>query len=109
VVVSNDGERAGTEIAQVYVSDLTTSVTWVNCSLVGFERVTLQPGERRKLQLLIPFERFSLVDAYERRVVEPGEFELMVGGSSRLSQLLRGKFSVAGQAFAFDRIPGVAS
>ncbi|HEY6080259.1 MAG TPA: glycoside hydrolase family 3 N-terminal domain-containing protein [Polyangiaceae bacterium] len=109
VVVSNDGERAGTEIAQVYVSDLTTSVTWVNRSLVGFERVTLQPGEKRQLQLVIPCERLSLVDAYEQRVVEPGDFELMVGGSSRLSACLRGKFSVAGQAFSFDRIPGVSA
>jgi beta-glucosidase len=108
VTVSNDGERAGAEVVQVYVSDVTTSVTWVNRSLVSFERVTLAPGEKRTLTLLVPYERLSLVDAYEARVVEPGEFELQVGGSSRLSQLLRAKFSVAGQAFSFDRIPGVA-
>ncbi len=108
VVVTNQGKRAGTEVVQVYVSDSTTSVTWVNRCLVAFERVTLEPGEKRSLRVTIPYERLSLVDAYEQRVVEPGEFELQVGGSSRLSQLLRAKFSVAGQPFSFDRIPGVA-
>jgi beta-glucosidase len=108
VVVTNQGARAGTEVVQVYVSDSTTSVTWVNRSLVAFERVTLEPGEKRTLRLTIPYERLSLVDAYEQRVVEPGEFELQVGGTSRLSQLLRGKLTVAGPPFSFDRIPGVA-
>jgi beta-glucosidase len=108
VELTNEGPRAGTEIVQVYVSDLVTSTTWVNRSLVAFERVTLAAGEKRAVRLFVPYERLSLVNAYEQRVVEPGEFELRVGGSSALHGLLRGKFRVAGDEFSFESIPGVA-
>ncbi|HEX3853131.1 MAG TPA: fibronectin type III-like domain-contianing protein [Polyangiaceae bacterium] len=101
----NAGTREGTEIAQVYVSDLVTSVTWVNEALIGFERVTLLPGERRTVALIVPQERLSLVDAYERRVVEPGEFELLVGPSSNERAALRARFFVAGAPFSFAGIP----
>jgi beta-glucosidase len=108
VELTNEGPRAGTEIVQVYVSDLVTSVTWVNQSLVAFERVTLAPGEKRAVRLFVPYERLALVNAYEQRTVEPGEFELRVGGSSSLGGLLRAKFRVAGDDFSFESIPGVA-
>lgn len=108
VELSNDGERSGTEIVQVYVSDLVTSVTWVNQSLVAFERVTLAPGEKRAVRLFVPHDRLALVNAYEQSVVEPGEFELRVGGSSSPKGLLRAKFRVAGDDFSFEAIPGVA-
>jgi beta-glucosidase len=108
VELSNDGEREGTEVVQVYASDLVTSVTWVNQSLVAFERVTLGPGEKRAVRLFVPYERLALVNAYEQRVVEPGEFELRVGGSSSSAGLLRAKFRVAGDDFSFEAIPGVA-
>ncbi|HVY28617.1 MAG TPA: glycoside hydrolase family 3 N-terminal domain-containing protein [Polyangiaceae bacterium] len=108
VELTNDGGRAGTEIVQVYVSDLVTSVTWVNQSLVAFERVTLEPGAKRTLRLLVPYERLSLVNAYEDRVVEPGEFVLMVGGSSDRRSCLTASFKVDGCAFSFENIPGVS-
>ena len=104
----NEGEREGTEVAQVYLSDLVTSVTWVDKKLVGFERVTLKPGEKRSLRLFIPFERLALVNAFEKTLVEPGEFEILVGGSSQHSTLLRGKFRVEGDSFSLDWIPGAA-
>jgi beta-glucosidase len=108
VELTNAGARAGTEIVQVYLSDLVTSVTWVQQSLVAFERVTLEPGEKRTLHVLVPYERLSLVDAYEKRIVEPGEFEVLVGGSSQPSALLRATFRVEGRAFSYEAIPGVA-
>jgi beta-glucosidase len=104
----NEGSRAGTEVVQVYASDVVTSVTWVSQTLVAFERVSLAAGEKRQLRLFVPYERLSLVNAYERRVVEPGELELRVGGSSHLPALLRAKVQVAGDAFSFEAIPGVA-
>lgn len=107
VVVRNEGQRPGVEIVQVYLSDLVTSVTWVEQSLVAFARVPLAPGESRRLTLSIPFERLALVDAYERRVVEPGEFEVRVGGSSDPANLLRARFRVQGEAFSFAAVPGV--
>lgn len=108
VEVQNRGDRDGTEIVQVYLSDLVTSVTWVNKSLVAFARVALRSGESRTIRFNLPYERLSLVNAYEQRVVEPGEFELLVGGSSRDDELLRARFRVSGSDFSFDWIPGVA-
>ena len=103
----NRGAREGTEIAQVYASDLVTSVTWVNKALIAFARVTLAAGERRTINLSIPQQRLSLVDAYERRVVEPGEFEVSVAPSSTEEAALRARFRVEGEAFSFAGIPGV--
>ncbi|HKO48378.1 MAG TPA: glycoside hydrolase family 3 N-terminal domain-containing protein [Polyangiaceae bacterium] len=103
----NSGAREGTEIAQVYASDLVTSVTWVNKVLVAFARVTLAAGERRTVRLSIPQERLSLVDAYEQRVVEPGEFEVSLGPSSSNEGALCARFVIEGQAFSFSGIPGV--
>ena len=94
---------------QVYVVDEVTSVTWVNQALVAVERVKLEPGEKRTLRLFVPHERLSLVDAYGRRLVEPGEFELLVGGCSRRSALQRGRFRVDGPAFNYEAIPGVSA
>ena len=108
VDIANAGDREGTEIAQVYLSDLVTSVTWVNKSLVAFARVTLAPGEKRSVTFDIPEQRLALVDAYERRVVEPGEFELGVGPSSVDAELLKVRFVVAGEAFSFAGIPGAS-
>ena len=104
----NSGAREGTEIAQVYGSDLVTSVTWVNKVLIAFARVTLAAGERRTVSLTIPQDRLSLVDAYERRVVEPGEFEVSVAPSSSEEGALRARFVVDGEPFSFAGIPGVA-
>jgi beta-glucosidase len=106
--LKNTGARDGTEIVQVYLSDLVTSVTWVNKTLVAFARVPLRAGEQRTVRLTVPHERLALVNAYEQRVVEPGEFELQVGGSSLTAALVSGRFTVEGEAFSFERIPGVA-
>ncbi len=108
VELANEGPRTGTEVVQAYLSDLVTSATWVSHSLVAFQRVTLDAGEKRRICLRVPFERLSLVNAYERRVVEPGDFEVLVGGTSDRRSLLRGGFCVSGAGFRFENIPGVA-
>jgi beta-glucosidase len=89
VDVENAGSRAGDEIVQVYVSDVVTSVTWVGKSLQGFARVHLVPGERKTVTVTLPWEAFQLVDAGGRRIVEPGDFEVLVGPSSRDRDLER--------------------
>ncbi|HLP08374.1 MAG TPA: glycoside hydrolase family 3 N-terminal domain-containing protein [Opitutaceae bacterium] len=89
VDVENTGARAGDEIVQVYVSDLVTSATWVNKALKGFARVHLAPGEKKTVQIALPYEAFQIVDAEGRSVVEPGEFEILVGPSSRDRELLK--------------------
>jgi beta-glucosidase len=94
VDVENAGSRAGDEVVQVYVSDVVTSVTWVGKSLQGFSRVPLAPGERKTVTVTLPWEAFQLVDADGRRVVEPGEFQVLVGPSSRDRDLLKATLRV---------------
>jgi beta-glucosidase len=89
VDVENSGPRAGVEIVQVYVSDLVTSATWVNKALKGFARVHLEPGEKKTVQFELPWQSFQIVDVQGRNVVEPGEFEILVGPSSRDADLLK--------------------
>jgi beta-glucosidase len=89
VDVENTGQRAGDEIVQVYVSDVVTSATWVNKALMGFARLHLAPGEKKTAHFELPWEAFQIVDAEGRSVVEAGEFEILVGPSSRDHDLLK--------------------
>jgi len=89
VDVENTGHREGDEIVQVYVTDVVTSVTWVNKALKGFARVHLAPGEKKTVHVTLPWEAFQIVDADGRSVVEPGEFEIRAGPSSRDRDLLK--------------------
>jgi beta-glucosidase len=91
VDVENAGRRAGDEIVQVYVSDVVTSVTWVGKALKGFARVHLAPGEKKTVTVSLPWEAFQLVDADGRYVVEPGDFDVLVGPSSRDRDLLKAR------------------
>ncbi|XHR27870.1 MAG: glycoside hydrolase family 3 N-terminal domain-containing protein [Chthoniobacteraceae bacterium] len=88
VDVTNTGKRTGDEIVQVYVSDEVTSATWVDRQLKAFRRISLAPGETETVRFSLPFEAFSLVNAAGERVVEPGRFEILAGGSSRRADLL---------------------
>jgi beta-glucosidase len=87
--VENTGGRAGDEIVQVYVSDVVTSATWVNKALKGFARMHLEPGEKKTARIELPWQAFQIVDADGCSVVEPGEFEILVGPSSRDRDLLK--------------------
>lgn len=91
--VTNTGQRAGDEIPQLYVHDCVSSITVYDRQLRGFDRIHLQPGESRRVTFSIDVAHdLSLLDADFRRVVEPGEFELMIGASStdiRLSAILQ--------------------
>lgn len=89
VDVQNIGQRAGVEIVQVYVSDVVTSATWVNKALKGFDRVHLAPGEKKTVEIELPWEAFQIVNAEGQPVVEPGEFEILTGPSSRDQDLLK--------------------
>jgi len=82
VTVTNTGKRAADEVVQLYIHDRVSSVTRPVQELKGFRRVRLKPGESKRVELPLGPEELSLVDERMRRVVEPGEFEVMVGGSS---------------------------
>ncbi|WEV63679.1 glycoside hydrolase family 3 N-terminal domain-containing protein [Bifidobacterium sp. ESL0732] len=95
--VTNTGKRAGTagtEVVQAYIGDLVTSVSWTDRELKTFRRVDLKPGETKSVTLDIPVSACSIVDADANRIVEPGEFELLVGHSSRRRDLKRTTFTV---------------
>lgn len=92
--VTNTGKRAGIEVVQAYVGDLVTSVSWTDRELKIFRRVDLKPGETKSVTLDIPVSACSIVDADANRIVEPGEFELLVGHSSRRRDLKRTTFTV---------------
>lgn len=83
VDVTNTGPRAGDEVVQLYVRDRVASVTRPIKELRGFERVTLAPGERRTVTFKVGPAALRFTDEHMNRVVEPGMFDLMVGGSSR--------------------------
>ena len=94
VDVENTGKREGVEIVQVYVSDMVTSATWVNKALKGFARISLAPGEKKTVQIDLPWQAFQIVNAQGMTVVEPGEFEILVGPSSRDQDLLKAKLMI---------------
>jgi beta-glucosidase len=83
VDVTNTGKRQGTEVVQMYIRDLVSSVTRPLKELKGFQKVSLQPGETRTVALDITPESLAFYDIDMKYVVEPGESEIMVGNSSR--------------------------
>ena len=87
VDVKNIGKRAGTEVVQLYIRDCVSSVTRPVKELKGFTKIFLQPGETKTVMLEITRESLAFWDVKMKYVVEPGEFEIMVGNSSRDSDL----------------------
>ncbi|MBV9330588.1 MAG: glycoside hydrolase family 3 C-terminal domain-containing protein [Alphaproteobacteria bacterium] len=85
--VTNTGQRAGTEVVQMYIRDRVSSVTRPVKELKGFQRLALQPGETRTATFDITPELLSFYDVNMQYTVEPGEFEIMIGTSSRDADL----------------------
>lgn len=94
VTLHNTGHRPVRETVQVYVSDRVTSVSWADSELKGFRQVDLAPGETKVVDLELSVADLTIVDADGVRVVEPGEFELRVGRSSRAADQLVAAFRV---------------
>ena len=80
VEVKNDGELAGDEVVQVYISDLNTHVPVPIRSLKGFKRIHLQPGETQTVEFNISPEAFSIINDNNERLIIPGRFNVSVGG-----------------------------
>ncbi|MFX1332703.1 MAG: fibronectin type III-like domain-contianing protein, partial [Promethearchaeota archaeon] len=84
VVLKNVGEKDGAEVIQIYCHDTESSVVRPVQELVGFEKVVLQPGERKSIPVLINARDLMFYDVNRHDwYLEPGEFELRVGTSSR--------------------------
>ncbi len=87
VDVKNTGDKEGTEIVQLYIRDKFSSVVTPIIALKGYERVQLKANEVKKVTMQITPEKLSLWNNEMKRVVEPGEFEIYVGSSSRREDL----------------------
>lgn len=82
VSVSNVGKQVGDEVVQLYVTDLYASVKTRIMELKGFERLSLAPGETKKVSFMLNPYQLSLLNDRMDRVVEPGEFRIHIGGKS---------------------------
>ncbi|MGQ9629403.1 MAG: glycoside hydrolase family 3 C-terminal domain-containing protein [bacterium] len=117
VEVQNVGDREGDEVVQLYVSDVSASVPVPIRQLQGFERINLAPGEKRTVRFTLTPSQMSLIDDEGRRVVEPGEFNVSVGGGQPglgragggETEVLTDSFEVLGGAESHKIEPGKAS
>lgn len=93
VTIKNTGKTAGTEVVQLYIRDVISTVTTPIRSLKGFKRITLQPGESGTVKFILKSAELALWNRQMKHVVEPGEFKVMVGSSSEDIRL-NGSFDV---------------
>ncbi len=94
VDVQNTGQRAGDEVVQLYIRDVAGSRTRPVRELKGFQRISLQPGEKRKLTFTLASEHLGFYNREMRFVVEPGTFNVFIGNSSADSNELKANFEV---------------
>ena len=94
VDIDNVGQRAGDEVVQLYIRDVAASMTRPVKELKGFQRVTLQPGQRTQVRFQIGSKELGFHNRQMKFVVEPGEFKVMVGPNS--AELIEKSFQVTG-------------
>jgi beta-glucosidase len=92
LIVKNVGDRVGKEVVQLYINDLISSVTTSKLVLRDFKKVEIEAGEEKDIVFILTDEDFSLWNINMERVVEPGDFEIMIGASCediRLKEILK--------------------
>jgi beta-glucosidase len=82
VLVTNTGSRPGEEVVQLYATDEVASVARPSLQLVGFARVSLNPGQARRVTFRVHPSRLAFYDAHMDFIVEPGQFRFATGASS---------------------------
>jgi beta-glucosidase len=78
--VRNVGEKAGDEVVQLYVTDVAATVPVPIRSLAGVKRIFLKPGEKQNVSFVLTGEQMSIIDDGGKRLIEPGEFLISLGG-----------------------------
>ena len=91
--VANTGKLQGSEVVQLYINDVVSTVTRPVKELKGFEKVMLEPGEKKRVEFTLTPEQLSFLDQDLHWIVEPGMFSVMVGSSSEDIRL-KGEFEV---------------
>ncbi|PAM91677.1 glycoside hydrolase family 3 [Flavobacterium sp. IR1] len=81
VDVKNTGNFDGDEVVQLYINDIYSSVTTPEKTLKGFKRLFIKKGETQKVEFTLTADELSLWNREMKRVVEPGDFNIMVGGN----------------------------
>ncbi len=81
--IKNSGQHDGEEVVQLYIRDLLSSVAQPVKQLKGFQRVFLRAGEEKELTFTISADMLKILNPQMKWVVEPGEFRIMIGSSSR--------------------------
>ena len=111
VDVQNTGKREGEEVVQLYVTDVQVTVPAPIRSLQGLCRIYLKPGEKKSVSFSLEPRQLSLIDLQNRRVVEPGIFEVSVGGKQPgfkgkadavTTGAVSGRFEVVGPPYVID-------
>ena len=82
VRVENTGDRAGEEVVQLYIHDQVASVSRPEKELKAFRKISIAPGEQKKVKFLLTKEKLGFYNGRGEFVIEPGEFDVFVGGSS---------------------------
>ena len=80
VTVTNSGRRAGKEVVQLYLSDLVASISPAGKRLKRFAKIYLEPGQSRTVTFTLRPDDLSFIGADNKSIIEPGEFEVMIGG-----------------------------
>jgi len=94
--IKNTGKVIGDEVVQLYINDEYASITRPVKELKGFRRITLKPVERRKITFELSTDQLAFYDVDMKLCVEPGEFNVIIGSSSKDIRL-SGKFEVVGE------------
>ncbi|MDD5454550.1 MAG: glycoside hydrolase family 3 N-terminal domain-containing protein [Candidatus Ratteibacteria bacterium] len=92
VEVKNTGKYEGNEVVQLYLRDTYSSIARPVKELKGFKKITLKPGEKKKVEFILTVKELRFLDRNMEYVVEPGTFKVMVGPNS--AEGIKGKFRV---------------
>ena len=81
VPVTNTGKRMGTDVAQLYIRNMANQMVRPIRELKAFQRLRLAPGETKMAQFSLSYDSLRYFDSQERQILQPGKFEVYVGGS----------------------------
>src|SRR6185312_14480813 len=82
VDVTNTGKRKGDDVVELYLKQELSDVTVYEYDLRGFERINLEPGEKKTIEFTLHPDDLAILDKNMNWVVEPGKFQVMIGQSS---------------------------
>ena len=92
--LTNESEFEGEEVVQLYFRDSYSSVTRPVKELLDYKRISMKPNESKQIYFNIPIKKLAFYDINMKNCVEKGNFEFMVGGSSKDSDLVKGSFDL---------------